>query len=363
MLGSQAHLLKLLLTLLLISHLSNCSVVPADDVSQNSYWPQPPEMPRYIHEFTITARQDIETGGELPVEKLKRALTGEEEIRQPVFKKPMRMAASRGMIYVTDTRANLVHVFDIPRKRYFALGYRLQGKVIKPIGIALDNVGNVYVADQGNGRVVVYDRFGLFIRFIGDQTKFDRLTAVAVSPSGDQIYLLDTGGVDSVKHEVLIFNRDGKQIGRFGQRGSQPGEFNLPIDIVVAPNNEIGVLDAGNFRVQWFDRKGKFLRSWGEVGNGLGQLARPRSLAVDLDGAVYITDSFFSNVQIFDENGRLLLPLGDHDTSPGPGKYALISGISADETSRIYVLDQYFKKLEVFRKLSLNEGTKIINDH
>lgn len=320
----------------------------------------PPESPRYIHEITLISATDITDPASDPTSALRQALTGESTVRKPIFQKPSRIASANGMLYITDTRAALIHVFDVPRRKYFAIGYRREGKVVKPIGVALDQAGNVYVADQGSGRVVVYDRFGLFSRFIGDEHVFDRLTAVAVTASGDRIYLLDTGGVAGSKHEVIVFDRQGLELHKIGRRGSQPGEFNLPTDIAIAPGGEIVVLDAGNFKVQWFEPDGSFIRSWGEVGNGLGQFARPKSMTIDPDGLVYVTDGFFSNFQVFDQLGNLLLPIGEHASTPGIGQYALISGIGSDNTSRIFVLDQYFKKLEVFRKLTPKESAEIL---
>ena len=343
--------------------LASCVEVAIEPEAEKIYWPMPPELPRYIHEISIVAASDIKKVDQDSASRLMRVVTNSQTVRIPVLKKPMRVASARGKIYVTDTRASLVHVFDIPRGRHFALGYRLEGKLSKPIGITLDQAGNVYVADQGKGRVVVYDDFGLFKRFIGDHTTFDRLTSVAVSPSGDKIYLVDTGGVASQKHEVIIFNKNGQQTGKFGGRGNADGKLNLPTDILVAPDGNVAVLDAGNFRIQWFDANGAFIRSWGEVGKGLGQFGRPRSFALDDDGLLYVTDSFFSNIQVFDNAGNLLLPIGDHGTKPGAGNYALISGISTDETSRVYVLDQFFKKLEVFRKLSPEEGRAILKQN
>lgn len=50
------------------------------------------------------------------------------------------------------------------------------------------------------------------------------------------------------------------------------------------------------------------------------------------------------------------MPLGRLSRDPGPGNYALLAGVAIDETGRLYVLDQYFKKIEVFRWLSDDEA-------
>ena len=74
-------------------------------------------------------------------------------------------------------------------------------------------------------------------------------------------------------------------------------------------------------------------------------------MAVDSSGNVYVADGGFNNVQIFSPSGELLMPLGTLNREPGPGNFALLAGIAIDETRRLYVLDHYFKKIEVYRWL------------
>ena len=41
----------------------------------------------------------------------------------------------------------------------------------------------------------------------------------------------------------------------------------------------------------------------------------------------------------------------------GPGKYMLPSGIAVDEDGRVYMVDQWFRKIDVFRPASLPAGS------
>jgi DNA-binding beta-propeller fold protein YncE len=59
----------------------------------------------------------------------------------------------------------------------------------------------------------------------------------------------------------------------------------------------------GNARVAKFDRDGKFIKSWGQKGAGPGQFATVRSIAVDAQGNVYVADGGNHRVQVFDNNG------------------------------------------------------------
>ena len=45
------------------------------------------------------------------------------------------------------------------------------GELNRPAGIAVDQHGDIYVADRGNNRVVLFDRNGRYVeRFMGDAT-------------------------------------------------------------------------------------------------------------------------------------------------------------------------------------------------
>lgn len=311
-------------------------------------WPLPPDPPKYRYEAVLRDSNSIRASGEEA--RLRQLLTGgEPETRG--MDKPLAVAARGGRVYVTDTEARVVHAFDVPRRRFFTFGYRLEGKLRKPAGIAIDDRGQVYVCDAGARRVVKYDGYGFFLAAYGGTKDLERPTGVAVTPAGDRIYVVDSGGVDSDKHEIVAYDANGRLEFRFGGRGREPGRFNLPVDAAFSRLGTLYVLDAGNFRVQAFDRDGRHLASFGSAGTAPGQFSRPRGIATDPDGNVYVTDAGFSNVQVFDPQGRILLALGSRGAQDAPGRYGLPAGVAVDETRRVYVVEQYFHKVEVLRRI------------
>ena len=64
----------------------------------------------------------------------------------------------------------------------------------------------------------------------------------------------------------------------WGERGSGPGQFNLPHAIVVDRNNQIYVGDRSNRRIQVFDTEGKFIRMF-TIDVALATQGRGRSTA------------------------------------------------------------------------------------
>ena len=64
-------------------------------------------------------------------------------------------------------------------------------------------------------------------------------------------------------------------------------------------------------------------------------------------------DSEQGNFQIFNADGELLMFIGQHDERGGPARYMLPTGIHVDEDGRVYVVDQWFRKVDVFRPARL----------
>lgn len=322
------------------------------------YWPALPEQPRFVYEAVLRDSESVKRSGEQS--SLRQLISGEAAIKSG-FQKPLGVAARGGRIYVSDTEGRKIVVFDVPRRRVFALGQRLEGELRKPAGIAVDRRGGVYVADVSARRLVAYDELGMYLRSYGDAKLLERPTGVAVSASGDRVYAIDSGGVDSAeRHCVVEFDRDGRHVRTIGKRGMGSGEFNLPVDGAVGPDGTLYVLDAGNFRVQAFASDGRWLRAFGRVGSAPGEFARPRGIAVDpVGGNIYVSDANFCNVQVFDPGGQLLIALGARGGSDEPGRYALPAGVAVDETLRVYVVDQFFHKVEVLRALGEDEGRRI----
>lgn len=325
---------------------------PADDYAVK-LWPAPPDPPRYEYEATLRSPADL-LPGKLKKE-LRNSLPGADRYFESALAKAGGIAARHGRIYVTDAVQRCIVVFDVPRRKVFRFGQRHPGNVLKPVGIALDDRSNIYVADVSRRQVLVYDRLGLLLRTVGGPADLERPVGVAVDPAGQRVYVVDRGGNDNDRHRVVIYDAAGSKLGIIGERGAAPGQFNVPVQAAVGRDGSLYVLDAGNFRVQVFSASGNFLRAFGSLGSAGSNFARPRSIAVDDAGRVYVSDAYFSNVQLFDAQGQLLLALGRAGERDAAGRYGLISGVAVDETGRIYVGDQLFGKVEVLRPLAAAE--------
>jgi DNA-binding beta-propeller fold protein YncE len=353
--ASTSRILLLCAVALSAALLAGCAQVPVAAPRPEfvpPVFPPAPDEPRFVYERTLYGANDVVP--EDATTELRRKVTGEAKTGD-LLSKPYGIAVFRGKIFVTDTVQRFVLVLDVPGGRSYRIGdSEGPAELVKPIGIDVDGQGRVYVADISLKQIIVYDQNGALLKKIGGPEHFERLTSVTVNPEGTLVYAVDIGGVSSDKHVVRVFDGvTGAHRMDIGKRGTGPGEFNLPRDLAIGKDGKLYVVDGGNFRVVVFDRNGKYLTAFGSVGRQLGQFSRPKEIATDPQGNVYVADAAFGNFQIFSEDGELLLFVGTRDERDGPARYMLPSGITVDEDGRVYMVDQWFRKIDVFRPFAL----------
>ncbi|NOZ71071.1 MAG: hypothetical protein GXP38_04030, partial [Chloroflexi bacterium] len=137
----------------------------------------------------------------------------------------------------------------------------------KPMGVAVDGNGDVYIADMANQRLVHLDATG-------------------------------------------------KRVGSWGEAGEGPGQFTEVFDLVVTPSGDIAVLDAVNQVISVWLAEGDFARQFG------ADLAtyRPRGLGITPAGEYLIADTGGVRVLLVGPDGQRLQQFGGPDAELGPGQ-------------------------------------------
>ncbi len=265
----------------------------------------------------------------------------EKEQSAEVLRAPYAVTEGPGhRVYVSDLAARKVHIFDFGQSKYSSLkdGDRFQ----RPVALAADRDGNVYVADSGSGTVLVFDSNGKFRRYLktskGSESYFEAPWGIAVDPASARIYVCD-----SPRHMVIVLDRKGHVLALFGKRGGGmgPGEFRYPTQVAIFAD-EVFILDTGNRRVQVLDRRGDFRR---EI--HLLQSDRRSGLAVDQGKKIYVSDPIDNFVQVYSRDGGLLYSFGQLGNQPG--EFQGPSGLSLDSAHCLYVVDANNKRVQVFQ--------------
>jgi sugar lactone lactonase YvrE len=178
--------------------------------------------------------------------------------------------------------------------------------------------------------------------------QFQRPRDLAVAPDGS-LYVVDTDN-----HRIQHLAPDGTVLqvwGSFGDAtaGQAPGgTFNQPWGIGLAPDGSVYVADTWNHRIQKFTAEGEFVTMWGSFGQGERPDAfwGPRDVAVDANGNVFITDTGNKRVVIFDGQGQSINQFGSAGMSPGQLDEPV--GIVIDKDSLVYVADTWNQRVQVF---------------
>jgi hypothetical protein len=127
----------------------------------------------------------------------------------------------------------------------------------QPKGVAVDANGLVYVTDRGNARVQIFDSLGNFLSYFkggtADSSKLMDPKEVAVIQNA--VYVADysdSGYYSTVKK----FDRTGKFIKKWGQKGDGQGQFRMIWAIKTTPSGEVITLDENG--IQFFTNDGQY---------------------------------------------------------------------------------------------------------
>jgi len=317
---------------------SQISFFQTDADSAKLVWPPLPQTARIKYIGAIAAPSE---SGEQK-SWFSSFLFGKEEPIK-VMLRPYGVCTDDNRVYVTDPGLSIVHIFDLEEKKYFRIDKAKDEDLVSPIGIVVDNNGDIYISDSILKKIIIFNREGKYIKETGSSEMLIRPTGIAIDE--DRIFIVDTHA-----HKVLIFSKkDGKLLFSFGANGTGKGEFNYPTNIFTGKDGLLYITDSLNFRIQIFDRNGNFISSFGKHGDSLGDFSKPKGIAVDSEGHIYVADAHFDNIQIFDKDGRLLLTFGN--SGRRTGEFTLPAGVFIDKNDRIYVADSYNNRIQIFQYL------------
>ncbi len=256
------------------------------------------------------------------------------------------------------------------------------GQFNNAIGVALDEAGRIYIADQGNHRIVrIDDMEGTGWTTYGGAGVLTSPTDVFVDAQGG-IYITEYGA----NRLTFIEDMSGTGVLHFGTSGSGDGQFDdlrgvtldaegrilltdqtnqrlvrlddmtgagftalttapsddttgyyEPSGVLHAGSGDVFVADSGNSRlVRMDDPGGAGWTTYGTPGTGDGQFLWPVALAEDQQGKLYIADYEADRVvRIDDVSGAGWIAYG----GPGGDAFNMPTALALDADDKIYVLD------------------------
>jgi DNA-binding beta-propeller fold protein YncE/4-amino-4-deoxy-L-arabinose transferase-like glycosyltransferase len=171
------------------------------------------------------------------------------------------------------------------------------GQLLDPHGLAVDQDGNVYIADSGNARVLKFDPAGRLLLTFGNRgtgdAQFDQPWALAFDRA-QNLYVLD-----AMTGQIQRFDRDGRFQARFG---AEVGMFR-PRGLAIGPGDELLVADTGHDRIIGLSPDGqlRFI-----LGKPQAQISQPTSAIRDRTGALIVAEPDVRRVQRLGADGRRL---------------------------------------------------------
>ncbi|MCC6907784.1 MAG: hypothetical protein IT430_07585 [Phycisphaerales bacterium] len=301
-------------------------------------WPNPPDEPRIHYVGQIATTADLKAAKPFG-EALRELFAG----KQPILGIVSPMAVEfddQQRLYVADTAARVVHVFDLDKRKYEQWMPPAPDTFITPVGLARAGDGRLFVADSSTGVVWLFDSTGRSIGMWG-LGHLIRPCGLSFDEAGQRLFVADAGA-----HRIAIFGPGGELLSTLGSRGTAPGSFNFPTDVVIDHQGRLYVSDSLNCRIQQFGSDLMPRRQIGSRGDLPGYFSRPKGIAVDSADHLYVVDAQFEAVQVYSSEGQLLMAFGREGR--GPGEFWLPAGMCIDDSDRLWIADTYNRRVQVF---------------
>ncbi|MFT7671387.1 MAG: tripartite motif-containing protein 71 [Planctomycetota bacterium] len=274
-----------------------------------------------------------------------------------LFLRASGLAVTDKRIYVTDRGRHCVEVFNADGEHLFGFGEHgfLEGQMIEPMDIAVDDAGQIFISDRGNSRIQVFDPTGKFLRTFGDWGPFPGLFS---EPTGLAFHAGRLFVADRGNHRVQVFDDQGELLDRFGLHAIRPREgagfLHYPEALAISPNGEfVALAEPVVDRVQIFCRTGGTPED--DVRRQAQQLARPSAhygMEVETAGIYLVMNEPESHSVVIYENTadepRRITRISGLGTKTG-----LLTGVGGMDFDRklrdLWVCDPSLRRLSMFR--------------
>ena len=301
---------------------------------------------------------------------------------QAHFRYPSGLAVDgTGNVYIADSQNRRIRKVDTAGTIATIAGRTFSGdggsatgaQTSYPLGVAVDGLGNLYIADTENHRIRKVDAAGTITTvagtgesgFSGDGgpatgARIDQPQAVAVDGLGNlYIATAHLGRIRKVDAAGTITTVAGTGESGFSGDGGPAveAEFRELHGVAVDGLGNLYIADRNNQRIRKVDSAGTVTTVAGNGGRGFAgdggpasqaQLSEPEGVAVDGAGNLYITDSFNHRIRKVDLTGTISTVAGNGERGfagdGGPAVEAQLSSpqaVAVDGTGNLYIADTF----------------------
>lgn len=211
-----------------------------------------------------------------------------------------------GRVFVADAELRQVVTLD-PQGNGTVLIDSAQ--LLRPTGLAWDEKdGLLFVADTQAHQIKVFDMTGRLVKVIGRRGEapgeFNFPTFLALSR--DHLIVADTMNA----RVQLIPLDDSGQPQIVGERGTNVGNLVRPKGVAVDGENNLYVIESYHDHLLIFDERARFLLPIGGAGKAAGNFYLPGGVWIDQGNRVFVADTFNGRIAVFQFLGG-----GDHGSN------------------------------------------------
>lgn len=256
-----------------------------------------------------------------------------------------------------------------------------QARLFYPEAIAFDASGNLIIADSQNYKIRKLSPDGTVSTIAGDGTpgyadgdaataEFALPTGVALDALGN-IYVADrlNNMIRKITPAGQVSTVAGSKNSGFMDGDALQAQFDMPRNLAVRSDGAVVIADTYNHCIRLLDGKGQVstIAGAGQAGylNGLALnalFAYPQALAFDAKGNLLISDADNHMIRVLSPDGTVSTLAGDPATVNGPegayldgpwaeARFNLPSGMATDKSGNIYLADKLNNRI---RKIGID---------
>jgi DNA-binding beta-propeller fold protein YncE len=277
-----------------------------------------------------------------------RAVFGAKGLGPGAFVYPRAIAIGPdNAIYVVDKSARVQRFRVEGTTGTYETGWQMpERQAGKPVGIWVAPDQRVFVADTHYSRVIVYDRDGREMARFGEPGEGDgqfRLPTDVVMDAEGFIYVSEYNGNDRITKWSPSYEFVG--VVASGVVAGKP--LTRPAAMDLDAEQTLWVADACNHRILRFRRDGTLLASFGEMGEAIGQMRYPYDIVVTPQNTIMVCEYGNSRLQWFEMDGTPAGTWGTQGRAIGQLWAPWGAAIAPDGT--ICIVDSLNSRIQVVR--------------